>query len=92
MLLWLGLVSGEAQADDARSEAVEDLEVDAATGRRIKWQERTEVIFDGVDVDGEIVRPSTKLIGERPPPRFSPFIELRRDWRREMRASLDEVR
>jgi hypothetical protein len=91
LTLVVGLTSSDAAAadDEAREEAVE---IDAATGRKIQWKERTEIIFDGVSVDGEIVRPQTKLVGERRPPVFHPLIELRKDWAPEMRTSLDAVK
>lgn len=89
MLVLVGLLSGGAAAMD---DGVEAVEIDRETGRRIEYQARTEIELEGVSIDGEIVRPDTRLVGERPPPRFNPLIRLREDWVAEMRQSVDTVR
>jgi hypothetical protein len=67
-------------------------EIDAATGRKIKWLEREEIIFDGVSLQGELVGPDGKMHQEHKRPVFNPLIKLRNDWNPEMRASVDEVK
>lgn len=64
---------------------------EAPAGRTYKYLEREEIIFEGVDVNGEIVKPEVRLSSERPPPRFNPLIRLRTDWNAEVAASLDEI-
>ncbi len=60
--------------------------------REIKYKERTEIIFDGVDVQGELVKPQGKLTVERRSASFNPLIQLREDFNREMKDSVDEVK
>ncbi|MEQ1506003.1 MAG: hypothetical protein ABMB14_27475 [Myxococcota bacterium] len=67
-------------------------EVDEATGRPIRYRERTEVEFEGLKVDGEVIGPGTSLLTERPRPLFNPLIHLREDWNAELKASIDEIK
>ena len=92
--MWLGLVVvAGAQAQDAPvAEEVEQVEVDAETGRRIQYKERTELEFEGLSLEGELVGPDAKMLGEQRRPRFPPMIELRKDWVTEMRGSIESVR
>ena len=81
-LVLLALVSGSAFAQEVPSETVE-----------VKFKERTEIIFDGVKLDGQHVGPNNTLIAE--PPRaaeFPPLIELRKDFSHEMRRSVDAIK
>lgn len=67
-------------------------EVDADSGRQIKYKERTEIDFEGVDVTGELVKPQGSLLLDRRRASFNPLIKLRADWNDEMKASVDEIR
>jgi len=79
-LLALGL-SSSAYAQD-----------DADAGRQIKYKERTEIDFEGVDVTGELVKPAGALLIDRRKAQFNPLIRLRLDFNEEMKASIDEVK
>jgi len=68
----------EAGADDA--------------GRQIKYKERTEIDFEGVDVTGELVKPQGQLLLDRRKANFNPLIKLRENWNDEMRQSVDEIK
>lgn len=67
-------------------------ETDADSGRQIKYKERTEIDFEGVDVTGELVKPEGTLLLDRRRASFNPLIKLREDWNEEMKASVDEIR
>jgi hypothetical protein len=67
-------------------------EIDAATGRKIKFLEREEIIFEGVNLHGELVGPGIIGVKETRRPVFNPLIRLRNDWNPEMKASIDEVK
>ncbi len=67
-----------AQADDS--------------GRQIKYKERTEIDFEGVDVQGELVKPNGQLLLDRRKASFNPLIRLREDFNKEMKDSVDEVK
>jgi len=60
--------------------------------RAVKYKERTEIIFDGVDVQGELVKPQGKLIMQPRRESFNPLIRLREDFDNEMKNSVDEVK
>ncbi|MEQ1564961.1 MAG: hypothetical protein ABMA64_04935 [Myxococcota bacterium] len=67
-------------------------EVDTDTGRSIKYKERTEIDFEGVDVTGELVKPQGSLLLDRRRANFNPLIKLRENWNDEMKQSVDEVK
>jgi len=61
-------------------------------GRQIKYKERTEIDFEGVDVTGELVKPQGALTLERRKANFNPLIKLRTDFNEEMKQSVNEVK
>ena len=63
-----------------------------AGNRQIKYKERTEIDFDGVDVSGELVKPAGSLLIDRKKAQFNPLIELRENFNAEMRESINEVK
>jgi hypothetical protein len=67
-------------------------EDDAAEGRAIKYKEREEIDFEGVDVTGELVKPQGSLLLDRRKANFNPLIKLREDWNEEMKQSVDEIK
>lgn len=81
-LLLLPLFSASALAQD-------DLESDT---REVKYKERTEIDFDGVDVTGELVKPQGQLLLDRRKADFNPLIKLRESFDTEMKQSVDEVK
>ena len=60
--------------------------------RQIKYKERTEIDFEGVDVEGELVKPQGQLLLDRRKANFNPLIRLRQDFNSEMKQSVDEVK
>lgn len=83
LLLALPFASTAAFAQD---------ETDAESGRSIKYKEKTEIDFEDVDVNGELVKPSGQLLLDRKRASFNPLIRLRQDFNDEMKASVDEVK
>jgi hypothetical protein len=67
-------------------------DVDADSGRKIKYKERTEIDFEGVDVNGELVKPSGALLMDVKRSQFNPLIRFRENFDKEMKDSLDEVK
>lgn len=67
-------------------------EVDEESGRRIKYSERTEIDFESVDVNGELVKPEGSLLLDRKRASFNPLIRLREDFNEEMKNSVDEIK
>ena len=60
--------------------------------RVIKYKERTEIDFEDVDVNGQLVKPAGALLLERKRASFNPLIRLREDFNDEMKRSVDEVK
>ncbi len=65
---------------------------DDDASRQVKYKERTEIDFEGVDVQGELVKPQGQLLLDRRKASFNPLIRLREDFNNEMKQSVDEVK
>ena len=65
---------------------------DASSGQQVKYKERTVIDFEGVDVTGELVKPSGALLLDRRKADFNPLIKLRKDFNLEMKQSVDKVK
>ena len=61
-------------------------------GRAVKYKERTEIDFEGVDVEGELVKPQGQLLLNRRKASFNPLIRLRNNFDEEMKQSVDDVK
>jgi hypothetical protein len=61
-------------------------------GRQIKYKDRTEIDFEGVDVTGELVKPQGQLLLDRRKANFNPLIKLRTNFNEEMKQSVNEVK
>jgi hypothetical protein len=79
-----GMFSGLAYAQDE--------EVDAETGRKVIYKQKTEIDFEGVEVAGELVKPQGALLLDRKRASFNPLIKLRTNFDEEMALSVDEVK
>ena len=60
--------------------------------RTVKYKERTEIDFEGLDVSGELVKPQGALLLDRKRASFNPLIRLRTDFNQEMAESVDEIK
>ena len=65
---------------------------DGDSNRQVKYKARTEIDFDGVDVSGELVKPSGSLLLDRRKAKFNPLIQLRENFNPEMRESINEIK
>ena len=74
------LLSGVAYADDKKEEP------------KVVYKQRTEIDFEGVEIDGELVKPQGSLLLERKHAKFNPMIKLRTDFDDEMEQSVNEVK
>ena len=59
---------------------------------RIVYKQRTEIDFDGVDIQGELVKPAGTLLLDRRAASFNPLIKLRENWNPEIKESIRTVR
>ena len=67
-------------------------DADDDASRNVKYKARTEIDFEGVDVSGELVKPSGSLLLDRRKATFNPLIQLRENFNPEMRESINEVK
>ena len=77
--LVLFLLSGTAYANDEEEP-------------RVVYKQKTEIDFEGVEVEGELVKPQGSLLLERKHAKFNPMIKLRTDFDDFMDESVDEVK
>ena len=59
---------------------------------KVVYKAKTEIDFEGVEVDGELVKPQGALLLDRKRATFNPLIPLRTDFDDEMDKSVDEVK
>ncbi len=74
------LLSGTAYADEKEEEP------------KVVYKQRTEIDFEGVEIDGELVKPQGSLVLDRRHAKFNPMIKLRTDFDDEMDKSVQEVK
>jgi hypothetical protein len=58
----------------------------------IQYQKKTEIDFEGIDVEGELIKPQGTILMERTRTSFNPLIQLRTDWNPEMRQSVGNIK
>ena len=89
-LVLSGAVSGPAFAQDTTP-----ADTTAGTddsGQKVLYKKKTEIDFEGLDVNGELVKPSGMLLLDRKRASFNPLIKIRSDFNEEMAASVDEIK
>jgi len=77
----LALSGGSALAQD-----------EGAPGQKVIYKEKTEIDFEGLEVAGELVKPTGALLLDRKRASFNPLIKLRTDFNDEMDRSVDEIK
>lgn len=82
LLLVVAFFSGFAHADPP--EASGDVE--------IRYRARTEIDFEGVEVEGSLIRPQGSLILDRKKGAFNPLIRLREEFNEEITDSSRLIR
>ena len=75
----LFLLSGVAYANDEEEP-------------KVVYKQKTEIDFDGVEVQGELVKPQGSLLLERKHAKFNPMIKLRTDFDDLMEDSIQEIK
>jgi hypothetical protein len=67
-------------------------EPDSNADRKVIYKQRTEIDFEGVEVEGQLVRPNGALILDRRSANFNPLIKLRTDFDQEISESVDVIK
>ena len=58
---------------------------------KIVYREKTEIDFEALDIEGELVKPQGALLLERNKAAFNPLIKLRKDFNLEMSDSVKTI-
>ena len=75
------LAAGQAQAGDEKDEE-----------RKVVYRQKTEIDFEGLDVEASLVKPQGTLVIERKQASFNPLIKLRTDFNAEIDQSTQEIK
>jgi len=59
--------------------------------REVIYKQRTEIDFDSVDVNGELIKPAGALVISRKRAQFNPLIKLRQDFNPEIKRTIRQV-
>ena len=65
---------------------------DEVEDRKITYKHKTEIAFEGLDVKGELVKPSSALVLDRKKAQFNPLIKIRTNWNEEIDESVKEIK
>ena len=76
----LFLLLSLAYADDPKEEP------------KVVYKQRTEIDFEGVEIEGELVKPQGSLVLDRRHAKFNPMIKLRTNFDDEMDKSVQEIK
>tara|TARA_B100000287_G_scaffold341041_1_gene327562 strand:- start:2860 stop:3105 length:246 start_codon:yes stop_codon:yes gene_type:complete len=78
--LILFVLSGSAYANDEKEKP------------RVVYKQKTEIDFEGVEIDGELVKPQGALLLDRKRAQFNSMIRLRTDFDDLMEDSVEEIK
>jgi len=81
LIFSLALLPGHASAGD-----------DDEEDRKVVYKQKTEIDFEGLEVEGVLQKPQSALVLERKKANFNPLIKLRTDWNAEIDHSTNEVK
>ena len=83
MLVSLVLITGIANATSSNDE-VRDV--------KVVYKDTTEIDFESLEIEGELVKPQGALLLERKRASFNPLIKLRTDFNQEMTDSVSFIK
>ena len=58
---------------------------------KIMYRKKTEINFEELEIEGQLVAPQGAMILERKNAIFNPLIKLRTEWTQEMNSSVNEI-
>lgn len=65
---------------------------DDSEDRKIVYRQKTEIDFEGLEIEGILQKPQSSLIIDRKKASFNPLIKLRTNWSDEIESSTDEIK
>lgn len=77
-MFWLLLIS-VAFAQDAKEPTV-------------VYKKKTEIDFEGLEIEGEMIKPHGAVVTDRKGAAFNPLIQLRLDFAPEMSQSIQDIK
>ena len=60
--------------------------------RKVVYKQKTEIDFEALNIDGELVKPQGALLLDRKRGSFNPLIKLRQDFNMEIEQSVDLIK
>ena len=57
----------------------------------VLYKKKTEIDFEALELEGELVKPQGNLILERKKANFNPLIKLRKDFTQEINQSIGDI-
>ena len=60
--------------------------------RKVVYKQKTEIDFEALNIDGELVKPQGALLLDRKKGSFNPLIKLRQDFNMEIEQSVDLIK
>tara|TARA_B100000686_G_C16141022_1_gene642081 strand:- start:219 stop:473 length:255 start_codon:yes stop_codon:yes gene_type:complete len=74
-------IPGASYADDSKKEEP-----------KVIYKQKTEIDFEGVEIEGELVRPQGSLILDRQRAKFNSMVWIRADFDDEMDKTVEEIK
>lgn len=65
---------------------------DEEEDRKVVYKQKTEIDFEGLEVEGVLQKPQSSLIIERRSASFNPLIKLRQDFADKIEENTDEIK
>ena len=59
---------------------------------KVIYRQQTEIDFEGIEVEGELVKPQGAFMQEKRSASFNPMIRLRTDFNPEMSISVNNIK
>ncbi len=59
---------------------------------KVVYKKETTIDFEGLDIEGQLVKPQGAIIQERKTAAFNPLIKLRTDFNIEMSSSVNDIK
>ena len=60
--------------------------------RRVIYRQKTEIDFEALEIEAQLIKPTGALLLERKSAHFNPLIKLRTDFDVEMNQSVNEIK
>ena len=59
---------------------------------QVVYKQKTEIDFEGLEIEGQLLKPHGAIVQERKGAAFNPLIQLRTDFNQEMKSSVSEIK